>query len=169
MKMKFSNSLSLCIYLKIVDCSHQLYCLCAVAFGACMLMKLLCFVSRNLLRYECEHQIYGVILFSVIFGYFECDDWIYGNERGSLLKFAEICNWKPLAVHYYSLYKFNRNSIFSVLSFVFLVGFRVSHHSIEKNNGPVKTKHTHLIKWAHQILYTFIQIIIIYLMHLAPR
>lgn len=32
-------------------------------------------------RLESIPKIYSVILFSVIFGYFECDDWIYVNEK----------------------------------------------------------------------------------------
>lgn len=66
-----------------------------VCVRACM-MKFHCFdwfhsnVSSATLYQIIEHTIYGVILFSVIFGYFECDDWIYVNERGSLLKLAEF-------------------------------------------------------------------------------
>lgn len=75
------------------------------AHGHAVARSLVCWWSPLLcvsLYLNVSPEIYGVILFSDIFGYSECNDWIYGNERGSLLKLAEICNWKLLAVHYNS-------------------------------------------------------------------
>lgn len=110
----------LCLYLPI---SLSLYLV-------CWWSPLLLCVSCILLRiYECAStKIYGVILFSVIFGYFECDDWIYGNERGSLLKLAENLQLKAASSPLFIRITFNNEHNFFECQYfcsisVFWVGF----------------------------------------------